>query len=193
MPRSRKITPLSAAFFARDVEAVARELIGFGLYVDGVGGTIVEVEAYDRQDPASHTYNGPTKRNAAMFGPSGHAYVYRIYGAHWCLNFVCGAEPTGSAVLIRAIEPLTGLDVMSERRGTTQPRLLCSGPGRLCQALGVTNAMDGASLDRTPFELHAATEPAPLVIGQRIGITKGVETPWRFGRAGSAYLSRPFR
>ena len=186
-------SPLTAAFFARDAETVARELIGVGLYVDGVGGAIVEVEAYDRHDPASHTFNGLTKRNAAMFGPPGCAYVYRIYGVHWCLNFVCGAEPNGSAVLIRAIEPLAGLEVMGERRRTFQHRRLCAGPGRLCEALAVTGALDGASLFRPPLALFAAPDIAPLVVGKRIGVTKGAETPWRFGLGGSAFLSQPFR
>jgi DNA-3-methyladenine glycosylase len=183
---------LPNGFFAREVTEVARDLIGVGLFVDGVGGTIVEVEAYDHLDPASHAFNGPTARNAAMFGPPGHAYVYRIYGVHWCLNFVCGVQP-GSAVLIRALEPTTGVEVMAERRGTASPKLLCSGPGRLCQALGVTGALTGAALDAPPFALAAAPEAHEVVVGVRIGITKGADTPWRFGRAGSPFLSRPFR
>ena len=146
---------LAADFFARSVHEVAPELIGAELYVEGVGGTIVEVEAYDHEDPAAHGYRGRTARNASMFGPPGHAYVYRSYGIHWCLNVVCEAEGSASAVLIRALEPTAGLDVMRERRGVEEPRLLCSGPGRLCQALGLTGEHDGLPLDRPPFEVHA--------------------------------------
>jgi len=182
---------LEQDFFARDVVDVAHDLIGVELYVDGVGGPIVEVEAYDPLDPASHSFNGPTPRNAPMFGGVGHAYVYLIYGMHWCLNFVCGTEP-GSAVLIRAIEPVEGLDVMSERRGTMTARLLCSGPGRLCQALNVTGAQSGAPLDAPPFELRAGGQGGEVAVGVRIGLTKGAATPWRFGLAGSRFLSRPF-
>lgn len=185
------MTPLHAEFFARDAVAVAKALIGVRLLVDGVGGIIVETEAYDRDDPASHSFNGPTKRNAVMFGPSGRAYVYRIYGAHWCLNAVCDGAPRG-AVLIRALEPTDGLAVMAERRGTGDPRLLCSGPGRLCQALGVTGAHDGLPLDAPPFALCAADRVHALATGPRIGLTKAADTPWRFGASGSPFLSRPF-
>ena len=184
------MTPIHLAFFARDAVTVARALIGVRLLVDGVGGVIVETEAYDRDDPASHSFGGETRRNAVMFGPPGYAYVYRIYGAHWCLNAVCAGEPRG-AVLIRALEPTDGLATMAERRGTDQARLLCSGPGKLCQALGVTRAHDGALLDQPPFALLADRTPA-LAAGPRIGLTKAVDTPWRFGAAGSPYLSRPF-
>ena len=128
-----------------------------------------------------------------MFGPIGHAYVYRSYGMHWCLNLVCDAEAPGSAVLIRALEPLAGLDLMRERRGVPGPRLLCSGPGRLCQALGITGALDGRPLDAPPFALQGRTEPQPITAARRLGITRGAETPWRFGRSGSAFLSRPLR
>jgi DNA-3-methyladenine glycosylase len=185
------MTPLDADFFVRDAVTVAKALIGVRLLVDGVGGAIVETEAYDQEDPASHAFNGQTKRNAVMFGPPGRAYVYRIYGAHWCLNAVCGGEPRG-AVLIRALEPTDGLAVMAERRGTADPRLLCSGPGKLCQALAVTGAHDGARLDEPPFALFAAAGALDLATGPRIGLSKAVETPWRFGAAGSPFLSRPF-
>jgi DNA-3-methyladenine glycosylase len=169
-------------------------LIGAELFVDGVGGTIVELEAYDHDDPASHGFaNRRTARNAAMFVAGGHAYVYRSYGIHWCLNFVCGEEGEASAVLIRALEPTHGLDVMRARRGVEDVRLLCSGPGRLCQALGVTREHDGLPLDRPPFELRARTGDVELVVGSRIGITKAVERPWRYGLAGSRFVSRPFK
>ena len=162
------------------------------LLVDGVGGRIVEVEAYDRDDPASHSHAGPTPRNAAMFGPPGHAYVYRSYGIHWCLNFVCREPGHGAGVLLRALEPQHGLATMRERRGLLDERLLCSGPGRLCQALGVDRSLDGAALDRPPFRLLAALGDSSLLTGPRIGISKAAETPWRFGLAGSRHLSRPF-
>jgi DNA-3-methyladenine glycosylase len=184
---------LGLAAFDRDPATVARDLIGATLLVDGIGGVIVETEAYDREDPASHSFRGPTERNAAMFGPPGRAYVYRIYGAHWCLNFVTGGETSGSAVLVRALEPTCGLDRMAKRRGRADPRLLCAGPGRLCQALGVTRAHDGLRLDEPPFEILAASGSQEVVVGPRIGITQGAETPWRFGLAGSRFLSRPFR
>jgi DNA-3-methyladenine glycosylase len=179
-------------FFARDVLEVAPDLIGAELYVDGVGGVIVELEAYDREDPASHSYRGRTERNAVMFGPPGYTYVYRSYGIHWCLNFVCEAEGSAAAVLIRALEPTRGLETMAERRGLDDPRLLASGPVRLCQALGVTSAHHGLPLDEPPFELRERTAPVEVVQGPRIGITKAVERPWRYGLAGSRYLSRPF-
>ena len=170
---------------------VAPDLIGATLLVGGVGGTIVEVEVYDQEDPASHGFRGRTERNAAMFGPPGHAYVYRSYGIHWCLNLVCEEEGTASAVLLRALEPTHGLDVMRARRGLVEPRLLCSGPGRLCQALGVTRAHDGLPLDEPPFELlERAREPAGLAAGPRIGITRAAELPWRYGVRGSRFLSR---
>ncbi len=182
---------LNEAFFQRPVADVARELIGAALMVEGVGGLIVETEAYDHRDPASHSFQGPTARNAAMFGPVGHAYVYRSYGVHWCLNFVCGMEP-GGAVLIRALEPRWGLDAMRGRRGLETEMQLCAGPGRLTQALGITGDHKGLSLFAVPFELRPAPEAPPIVAGPRIGITRGVETPWRFGWAGSRYLSRRF-
>ena len=180
------------ALFDADPVTVARAVIGATLLVEGVGGVVVETEAYDHEDPASHSYSGPTPRNAAMFGPPGRAYVYRSYGIHWCLNLVCQGEGTGSAVLIRAIEPTHGLAVMVERRGTQEPRLLCSGPGRLCQALAVTRAHDGLPLDRPPFSLSLPAQAPTLVAGPRIGISRAAERPWRFGLAGSRFLSRPF-
>ncbi len=186
----RDRAPLPPAFFARPAAAVARDLIGAALWVGETGGILVETEAYDRADPASHSFRGPTPRNAAMFGPVGRAYIYRSYGVHWCLNLVCG-EP-GGAVLIRALEPIWGLELMRARRGLAETRLLCSGPGRLCQALGVTLALDGHSLDAPPFRIEAGL-PVPVARGRRIGITKGADTPWRFGLAGSPFLSRPLR
>lgn len=169
---------------------VAPDLIGATLLVDGVGGVIVEVEAYDAHDPASHGYRGRTARNASMFGPAGRAYIYRSYGVHWCLNLVCGAEGVAEAVLVRALEPTRGLDEMGNRRGSEDPRLLCSGPGRLCQALGVTGDHDGLPLDGPPFNLDAAPEPVVVVTGTRIGLTRAVERSWRYGLAGSRFLSR---
>lgn len=182
---------IAPGVFAQDVVRVARDLIGARLFVDGVGGRIVETEAYDRDDPASHSFRGPSPRNAAMFGPVGRAYVYRIYGAHWCLNLVAGTAP-GAAVLVRALEPEAGLDVMRGRRGLNDPRRLCAGPSRLCQALGVTRAQDGLDLAAPPFALLAAAAACEVVAGPRIGLTKGADTPWRFGLGGSRFLSRPF-
>ena len=178
-------------FWRRHPVTVARDLIGAHLAMDGLGGRIVETEAYHHEEPASHSYRGARPRNAAMYGPVGHVYVYRIYGAHWCLNLVCGEDP-GSAVLIRALEPTTGLDVMAGRRDTLDPRALCSGPGKLCQALAITKAQDGLALDRPPFEFRMTTEAPPIAVGPRIGITKAVDLPWRFGVAGSKFLSPPF-
>lgn len=183
-----------AEFFQRPVLDVARALIGAELYVDGVGGRIVEVEAYHPDDQASHAYgNRRTARNGAMFLAGGHAYVYRSYGVHWCLNLVCEAEGLAAAVLLRALEPTRGLDEMRARRGAVGDRLLCSGPGRLCEALGVTRDQDGLRLDRPPFEVIARTGEPELLVGTRIGLTKAPDLPWRFGLAGSRYLSRPFR
>jgi DNA-3-methyladenine glycosylase len=184
---------LPRGFFARSVHEVAPALIGCTLLVDGVGGRIGEGEAYHHEDPASHAFGGRTERNRSMFGPPGHAYVYRSYGMHWCLNLVCEQEGEASAVLIRALEPTHGVDVMRARRGLENERLLCSGPGRLCQALGITRELDGAPLDRVPFALYAAEEDVEVVRGVRVGITRAVELPWRYGLAGSRFLSRALR
>lgn len=184
---------LPRVFFHRPVPDVARDLIGATLLVDGVGGTVVETEAYARDDPASHSFGGRTMRNASMFGPAGHAYVYRSYGIHWCLNVVCDAEAPGGAVLIRALEPTAGVELMRKRRSMSDLRRLCSGPGRLCQALGVTGTFDGLPLDTPPFAFESRSEPPRIAEGRRIGITRGVETPWRFALSGSGFLSRPLR
>jgi DNA-3-methyladenine glycosylase len=181
---------IDRAFFDRSVHEVAPELLGVTLLVDGVGGRIVEVEAYDHADPAAHGFRGRTGRNAAMFGPAGRAYVYRSYGIHWCLNFVCEAEGVASAVLIRALEPTHGLEEMRTRRAVAGDRLLCAGPGRLCQALAVTRDHDGLPLDEPPFALVAREEEPELVATTRVGITKAAERPWRYLVAGSPYVSR---
>jgi DNA-3-methyladenine glycosylase len=188
MPRQ-----LSRTFFRRSVHEVAPDLIGAVLLFDGVGGRIVEVEAYHHTDPAAHSYRGLTPRNAVMFGPPGCAYVYRSYGIHWCVNFVCEPAGSASAVLIRAIEPTVGLPVMRRRRGTRDDRLLCSGPGRVCAALRITAAHNGLALDAPPFALFARAGAVEVVAGPRIGLTKAVEKPWRYGLKGSRYLSKPFK
>ena len=180
--------------FHAPAEAVARALIGMGLFVDGVGGRIVETEAYDESDPASHSFAGPTARNAVMFGPPGRAYVYRSYGLHWCLNVVCMPSGHGAGVLIRALEPTAGFGRMRERRRQHDLRLLCAGPGRLCEALGVTQAVNGLRIDRRPFRLvpHDGA-PVEVATGVRIGISKAQAAPWRFVLAGSRFLSKPLR
>ena len=180
------LTPLPAI-------ELAPLLIGATLLVDGVGGIIVETEAYEADDPASHSFAGQRPRNRAMFGPPLTAYVYRSYGVHWCVNIVTGPVGHGAAVLLRAIEPTTGLAVMAERRRTAEPRLLASGPGRLTEALGISIAHDGLPLDAPPFELIPREGTPDIVAGPRIGITKAADRPWRFGLKGSRYLSRPFR
>lgn len=179
--------------FLQPSHEVAEQLIGALFLVKGVGGLIVETEAYDQSDPASHTYGGLTARNASMFGAPGHAYVYRSYGMHWCVNFVCRESGHGAGVLIRALEPVHGLELMRERRGVADDRLLCAGPGRLAQALGITRELDGLPLSLPPFELHARQALVPTVCGPRIGISKAKDVPWRFGWAGSRYLSRGFK
>lgn len=183
---------LKRSFFGRSVHEVAPDLIGATLLVNGVGGVIVEVEAYHHTDPAAHSFRGPTPRNLVMFGPPGFAYVYRSYGIHWCVNFVCEAEGSASAVLIRALEPTHGLAAMRRRRGAPDERALCSGPGKLCEALGITVEHNELPLDRPPIALHARIDESEIVKGVRIGITKAVELPWRYGLKGSKFLSKPF-
>jgi DNA-3-methyladenine glycosylase len=191
MPRTKQLKP---AFFARSVHDVAPELIGATLLVDGVGGTIVEVEAYHHTDPAAHSFGGMTERNAVMFGPPGHAYVYRSYGIHWCLNFICEPEGSACGILIRALEPATGMPAMRRRRGLKDERLLCSGPGRLGEALGITRTKhNGARLDQLPFQVLARESVPEIVAGPRIGISKAIELPWRYGLKGSKFMSKPFR
>ncbi len=170
---------------------VAPDLVGATLLVNGVGGRIVEVEAYAVGDPASHGFKGRSPTRESMFGPAGRAYVYRSYGIHWCLNFVCGDDGSPEAVLIRALEPISGLDAMAARRGLDNPRLLCAGPGRVCQALGLTREHDGLPLDQPPFELRAREGGVEVVTGPRIGLTVAIEQPWRYVEAGSRFLSRP--
>ena len=184
--------PLKRAFFARSVHKVAPDLIGTTLLVNGVGGIIVEVEAYHHTEPAAHSYNGPTPRNLVMFGPPGFVYVYRSYGIHWCVNFVCEKEGSASAVLIRALEPTHGLAAMRRRRGLEEARALCSGPGKLCEALGITIRHSELPLDQPPIALHARREKPEIVMGIRIGITKAVDLPWRYGLKGSRFLSKRF-
>ena len=183
---------LRPADFMGNAPDMARSLIGAVLLVDGVGGRIVETEAYDREDPASHSHSGPTPRNKAMFGPPGRAYVYRSYGIHWCLNFVCREEGHGAGVLIRAIEPLRGIETMCERRGMQDLRLLCAGPGRVGQALAIVHDFNGHRLDHKPFEVLAAERDYDVVVGPRIGISKAADVPWRYGLAGSPFVSRKF-
>ena len=184
---------LRRSFFARSVHEVAPDLIGVTLLVDGVGGRIVEVEAYDQEDPASHAYRGRTARNAVMFGPPGHAYVYRSYGIHWCLNLVCGGVGVAEAALIRALEPTAGVAEMQQRRGADDVRALCSGPGKLCQALAITGAHDGLPLDRHPFRLTGREQIPEIVTAPRIGITRATELSWRYLEANSPYVSRAQR
>jgi DNA-3-methyladenine glycosylase len=188
----RRPAALRRDFFSRSVHEVAPELIGATLMVGSAGGIIVEVEAYHHTDPAAHSYGGRTERNAVMFGPPGYLYVYRSYGIHWCANIVCEEEGSASAVLLRALEPTHGLGLMRRRRRLSELRLLTSGPGRLCEALGITYAHNGRALDRPPFALYAPTARPELCVGPRIGITKAAEVPWRYGLKGSPFLSKPF-
>jgi DNA-3-methyladenine glycosylase len=184
--------PLKRSFFGRSVHDVAPDLIGATLLVNGVGGIIVEVEAYHQAEPAAHSFNGPTPRTMVMFGPPGFSYVYRSYGIHWCVNFVCEKPGSASAVLIRALEPTHGLATMRRRRGVEDERSLCSGPGKLCEALGITIQTSELPLDQPPFALHARIGKADIATGVRIGITKATDLPWRYGLKGSKFLSKPF-
>jgi DNA-3-methyladenine glycosylase len=183
---------LKRAFFDRSVHEVAPDLIGVTLLVDGIGGIIVEVEAYHHTEPAAHSYGGLTPRNAVMFGPPGFVYVYRSYGIHWCVNFVCEKAGSASAVLIRALEPTHGIPAMRRRRGLHDERSLCSGPGKLTEALGITHAHNGLALDKPPMALYAPAAKPDVVTGVRIGLTKAVDLPWRYGLRGSKFLSKPF-
>lgn len=185
MPSQSDITTLLSG----DIVAAARALIGATLLVDGVGGQIVEIEAYHFDEPASHSFRGQTPRNGAMYLGPGHAYIYRSYGIHWCLNFT---GVPGTAILIRAIAPEFGLPAMRSRRGLDDPRTLASGPGKLCAALGIDLTQNGRRLHQPPFDVTLPSTAAPLVVGARIGISKAVELPWRFGLAGSPFLSRRF-
>jgi DNA-3-methyladenine glycosylase len=183
----------AAVWCARPSLEVARDLIGCELLVDGVGGRIVESEAYARHEPASHAFPGPTKRNASMFGPPGRAYVYFSYGVHWMLNIVCGAgEGAGEAVLIRALEPTAGLELMRERRNREAILELCRGPGRLGQALAIGPELDGEPIGGGRIELRVGPAPGPVVQTPRIGISRARELPWRFALEGSPYVS-PYR
>jgi DNA-3-methyladenine glycosylase len=184
--------PLKRAFFDRSVHEVAPDLIGATMLFNGVGGLIVEVEAYHHTEPAAHSFRGPTPRNRIMFGPPGFTYVYRSYGIHWCVNFVCEKEGSASAVLIRALQPTHGIGAMRLRRGLEDVRSLCSGPGKLCQALGITIKHSELPLDAAPFALHARVGKVDVVAGVRIGITKAADLPWRYGLKGSRFLSKPF-
>ncbi len=180
---------LDVAFFDRPAPLVARELVGCTLLVDGVGGTLVEVEAYTRDDPASHSFPGPTARNASMFGPPGHAYVYLSYGIHRLLNLVCEPPGSGAAVLVRALVPEHGRETIAARRPGLPEREWCRGPGRLALALAVVAGHDGRPLDRPPFRLLAAARPVAVQATPRIGISRGLDRPWRFVAAGSRYVS----
>jgi len=188
------VSILGVDFFERSVHEVARELIGCELRVGGVGGAIVETESYERDDPACHAYVGLTPRTATIFGPPGRAYVYLSYGIHSLLNAVCEPDGTAAAVLIRALEPSVGIEEMRRRRGRERPHELCSGPGKLAEALGIGLELNGASLVKPPFELRPRTSrwaAVEVATGPRIGITRATEMPWRFCAAGSAFLSRP--
>ncbi|MBI3700468.1 MAG: DNA-3-methyladenine glycosylase [Afipia sp.] len=183
---------LTKRFFSRSVHKVAPDLIGATLLVNGIGGIITEVEAYHHTEPAAHSYRGPTPRNMVMFGPAGYLYVYRSYGIHWCMNFVCEKEGSASAVLVRAIEPTHGIASMRRRRRVSDERNLCSGPGKVCEALSVSDKLNGHALDKSPIEIFARTRKPEIVTGVRIGITKAADLPWRYGLKDSRFLSKPF-
>jgi DNA-3-methyladenine glycosylase len=191
-PAVKAAKPLGPAFFTRSVHRVAPDLIGATLLFDGVGGTIVEVEAYHHTDPAAHSYRGPTPRNRVMFGPPGFIYVYRSYGLHWCVNLVCEPEGTAAAVLIRALEPTVGIAAMQRRRGRDEVRRLCAGPGNVCAALGITHDHNGLPLNHPPLMVLARAAAPEIAVGVRIGITKAADRPWRYGLKGSKFLSKPF-
>lgn len=191
-PAAKLGRPLTRSFFGRSVHEVAPDLIGATMLVNGVGGIIVEVEAYHHSEPAAHSFNGPTPRNQVMFGPPGFSYVYRSYGIHWCVNFVCEKSGSASAVLIRALEPTHGVAAMRRRRGVEDERSLCSGPGKLCEALGITIKQSELPLDTPPFALHARIGKPDVVAGVRIGITKAADLPWRYGLKASRFVSKPF-
>ena len=182
---------LRRSFFDRSVHEVAPELIG-ATFWSTASGLIVEVEAYPHTDPAAHIYGGKTERNAVTFGPAGCAYVYRSYGIHWSVNFVCEGTGSASAVLIRALQPIAGIATMRRRRKLKGDRLLCSGPGRLTEALAITHAQNGLALDRAPFTLFAPAERVEIAVGVRIGLTKATDLPWRYGLKESPFLSKPF-
>ena len=185
------MTSTLSEVLARSVHESARALVGWTLLLDGVGGVIAETEAYAPDDPASHSFPGQTSRNGSMFGPAGRLYVYRSYGIHWCANVVCEPEGVGAAVLLRALEPTHDLDEMRRRRGVDDVRLLCSGPGRLTQALGITQVHDGLALTEPPFALLPPDDEVEVGAGTRIGITKAGEVPWRYVLSGSPFVSRP--
>src|SRR5687767_5451652 len=194
-------SPLPRDFYDRDTVEVARDLLGCVLTHEVGGeilaGVIVETEAYGPDDPANHAYRGPTSRNAVMFGPPGNAYVYRIYGIHWCVNAVTRGEGSGEAVLIRALQPIAGIETMRRNRGlpeSTDDRQLCRGPGSLCRALAITGELNGADLTQPPLMiLRGAASEIVSVETSRIGISQAAERPWRFLIAGNAYVSRPPR
>lgn len=175
---------------AGSVHEAAPGLVGWTLLVDGVGGRIVEVEAYAQDDEASHSFRGPTRRTAAMFGEPAHLYVYRSYGLHWCANVVCEPRGRGAAILLRALEPTHGLERMRDRRGVDDPHLLCAGPGRLTQALGLTGEHDGADLTLPPFALLPPEGCVSVEQTPRIGISRALEKDWRYLEAGTAWASR---
>jgi len=188
------VSPLGAGFFARPAREVAPELIGCVLEGSGVAGVIVEVERYEHWDAASHSFRGPTPRSAVMFGPPGHIYVYRSYGVHWCVNVVCGAAGQGAAVLLRAVEPTRGIEIMRARRGTASVRDLCRGPGRLAAAFGITGELNGARLGEVPGagELRILPrERTDLAIdrGPRVGIARDAGRAWRYALAESPWVS----